>query len=1000
MLGISAAAMAVLIDAALKGTVVLAVAGAITILLRPASASVRHLVWTLAVTAVLVTPALSLLLPRWEIEGLPRFMPSAPTQADVKPSEVVVPIAPRLPASSESALSESWAPALAPAVSISTGAEGVSVSVTAPKLALSTGSGASATSRATSRLTVTEIPAAVVPRADAVPAISTLGGSAWQMWMVIGWLAGALLVATAIALGILRTWYLGMRARVVSEGRLEILMAELTADLELARHVTLLQSSGPAMPMTWGLFRPKVLVPFDADEWEDSRLRAVLLHELAHVKRLDFLTQLIARFSCAIYWFNPLVWVAAARLRVERELACDDEVLRSGSRASDYAGHLLDIARSLRAGPLTSMASVAMARPSQLSGRLLAVLDPRRARTVLTPKLVILALALTTLLVLPIAAATPGSTAVELEEPATVSASGVDVISVSVAAVGVVAEASASPEIVGEVVLSSAERQPVSWAPRVDEPAESVGRAIRDAVMATMDLAASPSYYVLDCDWYARGGRHSTSINVNDDNLRIKMSRDDCRLEIKARGELVFNDEETDIVSIERGGYFRMEEEEGRDSRRLEIEAKRDGSLEREFSVNGTVSAYDAEAQAWLADLLPVLFRRAGLQAKERAERILARDGVEGLLQEIAQIPSDHTARQYYTVLLSQAELEPDQVRQIVRQASREISSDYELAQLLIEIAENQPVNETVQIAYVEAARSISSDYEHRRVLSSILKREGLSVEAATALLQSVTQISSDYELAQLLIEIIETHAFDETMTAEFFQAVNTINSDYEQRRVLEAVFAKGVPSRQYLDLALESAARIASDYELAQLLIKVADVYPVEQQIPESYLAAARTIASDFELRRVLAKLLDRGDLSPSAVADVLESAQAISSDYELSQTLQLTIRKYSLDDTIRPAYFSAAGTISSDFEHAKVLKVALETEPLSEAVVVDVLTSSLKISSDYEMSTLLIAVSESYEINDRLQPAFMRAADTISSQHDRGRVLSALMPRGVSNQ
>jgi Tol biopolymer transport system component len=132
--------------------------------------------------------------------------------------------------------------------------------------------------------------------------------------------------------------------------------------------------------MTWGLRHPTILLPTDAASWPEERRRVVLLHELAHIQRADCLTQLLAQTACALYWFNPLTWLAARQLRVERERACDDRVLIAGARASEYAQHLLEIARGARRASCASLAAVAMARPSQLEGRLLAVLDGNRSR--------------------------------------------------------------------------------------------------------------------------------------------------------------------------------------------------------------------------------------------------------------------------------------------------------------------------------------------------------------------------------------------------------------------------------------------------------------------------------------------------------------------------------------------------------------------------------------------------------------------------------------------
>jgi len=145
----------------------------------------------------------------------------------------------------------------------------------------------------------------------------------------------------------------------------------------MTRRVKLLVSRDIAVPMTWSGRRPTVLLPADATEWTDDRARVVLLHELAHVRRGDCSTHALARILAALYWFHPLAWMALAAMTREREHACDDFVLARGARPSEYAEHLLAIARQGLGAPAFVMAP-AMARASELEGRLVSILTPHR----------------------------------------------------------------------------------------------------------------------------------------------------------------------------------------------------------------------------------------------------------------------------------------------------------------------------------------------------------------------------------------------------------------------------------------------------------------------------------------------------------------------------------------------------------------------------------------------------------------------------------------------
>jgi BlaR1 peptidase M56/HEAT repeat protein len=149
--------------------------------------------------------------------------------------------------------------------------------------------------------------------------------------------------------------------------------------LRILREVRLRIVACDTSPVVTGLWRPTILLPNSARGWDAEQRRSVLVHELAHVRRDDLRTQAIGQLACSIYWFNPLMWLAFAQLRVECERACDDEVLRSGALPSAYAAHLVDIARELSPS-LRPLPALAMARSSQLESRVLAVLAVGRSR--------------------------------------------------------------------------------------------------------------------------------------------------------------------------------------------------------------------------------------------------------------------------------------------------------------------------------------------------------------------------------------------------------------------------------------------------------------------------------------------------------------------------------------------------------------------------------------------------------------------------------------------
>jgi len=823
--------IAILADAFVKATILLLFAAGGALLLRRSSAALRHLVWALACGGVLVLPLASVLLPNWRVAA----WPSLEAPVSFRAEQISVDPVQR--------------PAVAPQP-----ARRAPTAVPAPTaVTIDAGTGP-----------------ATVAASDAVRFRLTPD---WKVLVFPIWLSGAAIVLILLAVGLARITWLDRITKPEQDDAWLVLVEDLSRELGLTRSVRLLRANGPAMPMTWGIRRPAILLPAEADHWSDEQRRDVLLHELAHVKRHDFLIQLIARIACAVYWFHPLVWLAATRLREERERACDDQVLRAGATPSVYATHLLEIARGLRAARATSLASVAMARPAQLATRLIDVLDARRCRDTLSPRAALPAWLGAIAVVVPLAAVAP-----RVAEPATTT-TRIDTV------------------------------MPIS-APRVTPK-----RLARRPSPLTLVAADRPLGRDTLKGCSGESNHTSSSTTQENDDLMIFTSRGGCSIRFAASGKFKFTPDFSDIASVSSGGYVTIDVDYGAHDRRVTIRPNN----ERIYKVDGDVKPYDAEAKAWVSDVLTDLLRRTGYQAEARARWILDTKGIQGLLDEFGQLQGDYTRRVYYQAAVESGKLDEAGYERLISLAAQTIQSDYELAELLIAVSKTQPLSERMQAGFATAATSISSDYERHRVLSAALSRPGLTPAVQGSMLDAAAGIESDYELATLLIELNQARPIDEKVRPAYFKAANTLESDYEHRRVLSAVVSREGTTPAMLADVLNSARNVSSDYELAELLIEVGANYPLDDTLRPAFFAAAATLDSDYEHARALNSVL-RGQV-PSVIAlAVLESAKTISSDHDKSELLLAVMKHTKLDDATRAAIRANAATIGSEYDRGRV--------------------------------------------------------------------------------
>jgi CubicO group peptidase (beta-lactamase class C family)/beta-lactamase regulating signal transducer with metallopeptidase domain len=339
-----------------KSAVVVLLAALATLAIRRRSASARHAVWGVALVSLLILPLLSAVLPAFEWAVLPS-------------ADEPVPLA---PGSSADASTPNAAPGSAHATT------------ELPSAA------ASASSTAPAPLPLSLDRSAEAIRPPEPTTWQQRVQSAWAArdrvsgYFLLAWALGTLWVLLRLVLGVVSARRLVGRAEPL-RGDWSQLLDELTTKLAVTSRVALRLSDEVSVPMVCGYRESVIVLPREADSWPEERRRAFLMHELAHVQRRDCLMQAAASVARAVYWPQPLVAWAVARLRLEAEHACDDHVVTQGGSAPEYAHHLLEAARTLQPMPAAG-GFAGIAERSHLERRLLALLDKGLQRGAVTPK--------------------------------------------------------------------------------------------------------------------------------------------------------------------------------------------------------------------------------------------------------------------------------------------------------------------------------------------------------------------------------------------------------------------------------------------------------------------------------------------------------------------------------------------------------------------------------------------------------------------------------------
>ena len=838
----------------------------------------------------------------------------------------------------------------------------------------------------------------------------SLGEGGWSVdeWLplfVSLWLAGI----AALTLRLFSGWMWVQRMKSHGAGpapeALRVAAERLMRRLHIGRAVRLLESTSVAVPTVIGWLKPVVLLPASAMAGlAPNQMEAILAHELAHVRRHDYIVNLFQAVVETLLFYHPAVWWLSRRIRAERENCCDDlavslcgdpvayaaalaelEGLRSTPGSLVLAasgGSLLQRVRRLLGVPthagrapgwlaagaallvLIGMSASALARGPFADGQQVPVaVPPVSASEPASPRPVVAVPApaapiATTPAAVPAVLAAPPAVA----RPALIATPPLAAVATATAPVAPMPPAVISPVVLPMAVIvpmatpvvpSFAQPGPLPvFASTPPVPAVAVPPATPMAVPAppavastTPALMAAPPAPVTSAMPVVAvpqtAGTQSSSTSSTSSTSSSTGSSRSSRSDGQSSGNWVWSDNGRKLEVNYRG----------------DIEFADDDTDVKRLSPGGYLRITDggrfgtSNSVEFRADSGGAIQRRFWVSGREQ--------------------PFEPEGRKWLS----------DVLPKFIRQSG--IGAPARVARIM--------KSGGASAVLAEISR-LEGSFVRRVYFTELFKQPGLSAaNIQQALAQAGREIDSDFELASLLIAS-NRFVTDDGARRAYLDAARTIESDFELRRVLGSIVKAGPMNPAVAAGVLDVSGSIASDFEQASLLADFAANQQIDGVVTAPYFKALSGVSSSFEHHRALTALVKRSDLSAAARSAALESAATIESDFELASFLLEFLKTGGVEKGERAPFFRAVSSISSDFERGRVLQALAKRSDVSDETVLEILRSTQTMNGgDFERARILVAVASAQLLSRAGRDAYIDAAEKLGN-FEQGQALTAL--------
>jgi beta-lactamase regulating signal transducer with metallopeptidase domain len=781
-------------------------------------------------------------------------------------------------------------------------------------------------------------------------------------FIVTTWSVGVVVLTFRLIGGWLLTRALARRAVDSVSPSIEAAAARIADRLQLRRAVGIFESSAVVAPTLVGWVKPVVLLPAAAlSGLSPEQLQAILAHELAHVRRHDYLINLLQSIVETLLFYHPAVWWVSAQVREEREHCCDDLAVEVCGDRLVYVTALAELTTIARHRSFALAAT-----DGSLAGRVRRLLGAKRPRHEAPPGWAALSVLLLALIGASGAAGASGTQSVPREtatpEGATIVAAAATPLSgapsggVPGGIPGGVARGATGgvgggvegqtprrpsdydwfapfppppppppplPPLPPEPPLAPAPPMP-PMPPLPPEPLEAWVQTapppppLPPVPMAPLPPPPPPAPPVPPAPVM---GQSQTRGNMT-------WSHNDEKVSVKWTGAFRLSDDERDIEWVDEGATVTFADGMLFASR-VDLKGLAGGRIERTFSKNGFKREYEPEGRLFLAEILQKLVRQTGMFAKERVARFLRQGGPEAVLAEIDRLgDSSYVRRLYLTELMKQAELSEATLSKILGRVATDLKSDYDRATLLTAILKRPAITETHRVNIARTVKAISSDYDQRRTLAAVLAAGPMTPAVSAAVLDTVGTVNSNHDRSLVLIELAEKGGVTSATSAQYMAHVRTMSSSYDQRRVLTTLATKTTMPSAVAAEAVKTAGAMSSSHDKAEMLLALITRGGLNDQMADAFFTSVVEIESSHDLSRVLRAVVAEPNTTGRMVSGVLRAAAKISSNHDRANLLVEVAARQPLSGQARALYLSAAEGIGSTHDSNRALAALVRAE------------------------------------------------------------------------